>query len=235
MQVTMPADGWLGPQGHTVDHVFLVAAQGGLAQGGGLAQVVYNAGFIQMPWPLLEVFRNGVPLAGLICTSESGVQICRMVDLWVRSDHHGRNIHPYVEIEAALNLFPPFHIAEADADGVRFVTLRTGESLGKFEVCGNECHVVLKLGGGVAAIAPGQGVQSYVPGGVFRTLFKRTAKVRFYMCDCHGQDGDGAWSLPGRLEAGAGAVITHAVGEPYNKGCVCDNPRWGRGQPGRNR
>jgi hypothetical protein len=114
-----------------------------------------------------------------------------MVDLWVRSDHQGRNIHPYVEIGAALALFPPFDIAEADADGVRFVALRTGERLGKFESCGNECHVVLKLGGVVAAIAPGQ-VQSYVPGGVFRTLFKRTAKSRFYMCDFHGRVGHGA-------------------------------------------
>jgi hypothetical protein len=65
----------LGPQGHTVDHVFLVAAQGDLVQ------VVYNAMFIQMSWPLLEGLCNGVPLAGLICTSESGVQICRM-EVW---------------------------------------------------------------------------------------------------------------------------------------------------------
>ena len=79
----------------------------------------------------------------------------RMADLWVRSDLRDRNIHPYVEIGAALALFPPFDIAAADAEGVRLVTLRTGESLGKFENCGNESHVVLKLGGGAAAITPG--------------------------------------------------------------------------------
>jgi hypothetical protein len=192
-------------QPHTVDHVFLICATQG-----NVPQVVYNDPFIQMSWPLLEGFRNAVPLAGIICFSEFGKQVMRMADLWVRSDPQGRNIHPYVEIGVALAILPPFYIAPTDADGVQVVTLRTGENIGKFEVCGHESHVVLKLGGGVAAIAPGQ-EQSYVPGGVFRTLFKRTAKQWFYMCDCHGRDGHGAWALPGGLQAGAGAVIAHAA------------------------
>ena len=122
-----------------------------------------------------------------------------------------------MEIGAALGLLPPFVIAEVDLNGKRLVTLRTGESIGK------EGHVVLKLGGGTDAIAAGQ-VQSYVPGGAFRTLFGRTAKCRFYSCDCYGMDGHGASTLPGGLQAGAGAVIAHAVGAPYDAGeslCVC--------------
>ena len=210
-------------QPHTVDFVFLTSATQG-----NIPQVVYNGMFIQMSWPLLEGLRNAVPLAGVICCAESGIQIMRMSDLWVRSDHQGRNIHPYIEIGAALALLPPFDIAPTNVDGVRLVSLRSGESIGKFEQnCGNESHIVLKLGGGLAAIAPGQ-QESYVTGGIFRPLFKRTAKLRFHMCDCYGRDGHGAWALPGGLEAGAGAVIVHAAGALYNAGCVCGSPRWGK-------
>jgi hypothetical protein len=88
-----------------------------------------------------------------------------MCDLWVRSDHQCRNIHPYIEVGASLALLPPFDIAQANAYGERLVTLCSGESIGKSEHnCGNESHIVLKLGGGLAAVAPGQ-VESYVPDG----------------------------------------------------------------------
>jgi hypothetical protein len=53
-------------------------------------------------------------------------------------------------------------------------------------------------------------------------------KINLYKCDCLGRDGHGAWTLSGGLEAGAGAVITHAVGQPYNHGCVCGNQSWAR-------
>ena len=112
----------MGP--NTVEQIFLAAAHGNVAQ------VVYNGQFIQLPWPLLERLHNGVLPTGLICAAESGVQVMRTADLWVRSDLQGRNIHPYVEIGATLALFPQFDIAAMDAEGVRLVTLRTGESLG---------------------------------------------------------------------------------------------------------
>ena len=213
----------INPTGpNTVEHMFLAAAHGNVAQ------AVYDGPFIQLPWQLLEQLHNGVLPPGLICAAESGIRVLRTVDLWVRSDLQGRNIHSYVEIGAALALFPQFDIAAMNAEGVRLVTLRTGESLGKFENnCGNESHVVLKLGGGTAAIALGQ-MQSYVHGGVFRRLFKRTAKLRFYTCDCHVQGGNGAWALPGGLQAGVGAVIAHAPGAPHDAGCVCAAPRFGK-------
>ena len=90
----------MGP--NTVEQIFLAAAQGNVAQ------VVYNGQFIQLPWPLLERLHNGVLPTGLICAAESGIQVLRTVDLWVRSD---LQIHPYVEIGAALALFPEFDIA----------------------------------------------------------------------------------------------------------------------------
>ena len=181
-----------------------------------------------MSWPLLEEYRNGAPLAGVICCAESGIQVLRMSDLWVMSDQHGRNIHPYIELGAALPLLSPFDMAQPNADGERLVTLRGGESIGKFEQnCGNESHIVVKLGGGLAAVAPGQ-AEPYVVGAAFRPLFKRTAKLRFHMCDCYGQDGHGAWALPGGMQAGAGGVIVHSASAPHNAGCVCDSPRFGK-------
>jgi hypothetical protein len=181
-----------------------------------------------MSWPLLEEYRNGAPLAGVICCAESGIQVLRMSDLWVMSDQHGRNIHPYIELGAGLALLPPFDIAPPNEDGERLATLRSGESIGKFEQnCGNESHIALKLGGGLAAVALGQ-TESYVVGGAFQPLFKRTAKLRFHICDCYGQDGHGAWALPSGLQAGAGGVIEHSAGAPHIAGCVCNSPRFGK-------
>ena len=222
-QVGMGGPAVINPMGlNTIEEIFQAAANGQIAQ------AVFNGPFIQMSWLLVEQIRNGVLPPGIICAAETGIQVLRNADLWVRSDLQGRNIHPYVEIGAALALLPPFGIEAINVEGVRFVMLRTGESVGKFENnCGEESHVVLKLGGGTAAIADGQ-MQSYVPGGAFRRLYKRTAKLRFFTCDCHGQGGNGAWALPGGLHAGAGAIIAHAARAPHDACCVCAAPRFGK-------
>jgi hypothetical protein len=194
---------------------------------GNFAQVDYNGPYCQMLWPICEGLRNLVPRAGVLCSSESGIQILRLADISLRCDPLGNNIHPFIELAHGQALLPAFYVAPADEEGVRLVSLHTGERIGKHENCGYEAHITLKIGGGLAAIAPGQ-AQSYVPGGVFRPLHKRTAKLRMYKCDCLGHDGHGAWTLPGNLAAGTGAVITHAVGQPYNHSCVCGNPSWAR-------
>ena len=155
-----------GGHAHSIAHVMQFCATHGH-----FPQVDYNGPFCQMFWHICEGLRNLIPRAGILCAAQSGIQCLRLVDISLRCDQFGRNIHPFIEMVRAQALLPAFHVAAANEEG---------------------------------------------------------AKLRMYKCDRHGRDGHGAWTLPGGLEAGAGAVITHAVGQPYNYGCVCANPSWAR-------
>ena len=118
---------------------------------GHFPQVDYNGPFCQMFWHICEGLRNLVPRAGVLCASQSGTQHLRLADISLRCDQFGQNIHPFIELVRAQALPPAFHVALADEEGVRLVSLQTGESIEKLEVGGYEAHITLKIGGGLAA------------------------------------------------------------------------------------
>ena len=95
---------------------------------------------------MVEGLRAGLAPTGVVINAESGIQLYRIVDLCVRSDARGTAISSYKEIEDALLYLPPFCL-ETQVNGERHVVLRTRETIDKFEICGAEAHVVLKLGG----------------------------------------------------------------------------------------
>jgi hypothetical protein len=133
-----------------------------------------------------------------------------------------------MDIIAAMDVLPTFHLWP-QPNGQVLVCLSTGEKIGKYEICGREAHILLKLSGGTAAVNPSLAefvgsipqLESYTPEianpyGIFRDVFKHTAKCRFYKCDCYV----------------AAQPLVFAAGKPHNHGCTCGHPQFGKWHSG---
>jgi hypothetical protein len=131
---------------YTIHDVFWNATQQAIVGVG------YANGDIQMTYPLMEGLRAGQVPTGFVICAQSDVQLCRIADLSVKSDTFGADIRVFLEMGNALNILPAVRL-RLQPNGDRNVVLCTGETIGKYAVCGAESHILLKLGGGTAAIA----------------------------------------------------------------------------------